>query len=341
MTMDKKILLFAAAALAAVACGQKSGMTSLTGKFGVDAPSQVHIATASVDTVLNITDGAFSFKVPVDLLSNAVVETELGQCQFISDGSKLTFDFTGDTPKVTSSDPASATSRLNAFIEKANDLAAKIRAEQDEEKGEALYDQYVDFNKETLLANKDNFLGLVALQNVYYDLEPADLLDAIAGLAPELQGQQFVASVKEAAEAQLKTAEGAMFTDFTIEEEDGTKVKLSDYVDKGKYMLVDFWASWCGPCKREMPYIKAAYDQFHGPKFDILSVAVWDEIEDTKKAAPEFGIVWNQIVNGQHIPTDLYGIQGIPHLILFGPDGTILKRGLRGEAIAEELAKYI
>ncbi|MBQ8022034.1 MAG: TlpA family protein disulfide reductase [Bacteroidales bacterium] len=132
-----------------------------------------------------------------------------------------------------------------------------------------------------------------------------------------------------------------MFTDFTIEEEDGTKVKLSDYVGKGKYMLVDFWASWCGPCKREMPYIKAAYDQFHGPKFDILSVAVWDEIEDTKKAAPEFGIVWNQIVNGQHIPTDLYGIQGIPHLILFGPDGTILKRGLRGEAIAEELAKYI
>ena len=90
-----------------------------------------------------------------------------------------------------------------------------------------------------------------------------------------------------------------------------------------------------------LDFIKAAYDKFHGPQFDVLSIAVWDEVEDTKKAAPELGIVWNQIINGQHIPTDLYGIQGIPHLILFGPDGTILKRGLRGEAIAEELAKYI
>ena len=90
-----------------------------------------------------------------------------------------------------------------------------------------------------------------------------------------------------------------------------------------------------------MPYIAAAYEKYHGDKFDVLSVAVWDEVEDTIKAAPDLGIVWNQIINAQRIPTDLYGIQGIPHLILFGPDGTILKRGLRGEGIQTELAKYL
>ena len=65
----------------------------------------------------------------------------------------------------------------------------------------------------------------------------------------------------------------------------------------------------------------------------MLSVAVWDNPENTKAAAVEHGVVWNQIINAQRIPTDLYGIQGIPQIMLFGPDGTILRRDLRGDAI--------
>ena len=141
----------------------------------------------------------------------------------------------------------------------------------------------------------------------------------------------------------VSTEEGSMFTDFEIEQPDGSIAKLSDYVGKGKYILVDFWASWCGPCKREIPNIKAAYEKYTGDKFDVLSVAVWDKPEDTAKAAAEHGVTWNQIVNAQKIPTDIYGIEGIPHLILFGPDGTILKRGevLRGDGLEETLKKYL
>jgi hypothetical protein len=92
-----------------------------------------------------------------------------------------------------------------------------------------------------------------------------------------------------------------------------------------------------------MPNLRSVYNDFAGDQFDMLSVAVWDKPEDTIEAAKEENIVWNQIINAQQVPTDIYGIEGIPHIILFGPDGTIVKRNLRGEnirkAVAEALGK--
>lgn len=132
-----------------------------------------------------------------------------------------------------------------------------------------------------------------------------------------------------------------MFTDFTIEQPDGTKASLSDYVGKGRYVLVDFWASWCTPCRAEIPNIKELYDKYHDQGLDVLGVAVWDKVEDTQKAIEDMGIVWPQIINAQQIPTDLYSIRGIPHIILFAPDGTIVARDLRDEAMKEKVAEVM
>ena len=132
-----------------------------------------------------------------------------------------------------------------------------------------------------------------------------------------------------------RTAPGKMFVDYLVKggNPDGSDVRLSDYIGKGKYILVDHWASWCGPCKAEMPYIRKAYEAFKGDRFDVLGIAVSDQREDTQRALAELDLPWNQILDARSLPREHYGIATIPHLILFGPDGTILMRGLRGEQI--------
>lgn len=239
---------------------------------------------------------------------------------------------------------------VKAIIDGYNTVAGEIYADStltDEQKNEKiapLYEEankkYIDLNKVAFDKNKSNRIAVMALQNMFPELTNQEVIDYAAELADSLQLNENVVKMVEAAQKGLLTEEGKMFTDFTIEDSDGKTVSFSDFVGKGKYVLVDFWASWCGPCKREIPNIRKVYETYGSKGLEVLSVAVWDKPEDTKAAAAEHGVVWNQIINAQHIPTELYGISGIPQIMLFGPDGTILKRDLRGEGIEEELSKY-
>ena len=136
------------------------------------------------------------------------------------------------------------------------------------------------------------------------------------------------------------TGEGKMFADFSVEY-DGKTNKLSDYVGKGKYVLVDFWASWCGPFRGEIPNLIKVYNKYKGNKFDVLGVAVWDEPDDSKQAIADMGINYPQILNAQEDATKTYGILGIPEIILFAPDGTILRRSLRGPQVEEAVKECL
>jgi thiol-disulfide isomerase/thioredoxin len=208
-----------------------------------------------------------------------------------------------------------------------------------EEEGEA---RYAEGLKKLYEENKDSAIGPWAFCNflMYKDYTEAEI-DALLKDAPAEYAQlKRVAKAKKAAHQLTVTAEGQKFTDFVVKAEDGTDQKLSEHVGQGKVTLVDFWASWCPPCRAEMPKLKALKEKY-GDKLNVLGVAVWDNPDDTRKAIDELGITWPVIIGTFKLtePTDLYGIKSIPHIIIFGPDGTILSRGLTGDALAAKLAE--
>ena len=191
-------------------------------------------------------------------------------------------------------------------------------------------------------ANPDNWVGALVLEDMVYVDEDLFLEDH-AAVSDAVRNARPVRDAYEAVQVRHKSAPGQPFIDYLVEggNLDGSHVRLSDYVGKGKYILLDHWASWCGPCKAEMPYIKKVWQAFAGDRFDVVSIAVSDKREDTMKALAKLDMPWHQILEGGRIPQELYGVSSIPHLILFAPDGTILKRGLRGEEIYTAVAEAL
>lgn len=197
------------------------------------------------------------------------------------------------------------------------------------------FQQFVDSHKGELCV-----VSILSENAIAYYVQPKCIEDAIATLTDEQKQSFEIKALMEKIEAGKKTAEGQMFTDFEAEYADNVQ-RLSDHVGKGKYVLVDFWASWCGPCRAEIPNLIAVHNQYAGDQLEVLGVATWDEPAATLEAIAELNIPYAQIMNAQKAGSDAYSIEGIPEIILFGPDGTILKRGLRGEQIEATIKEYL
>jgi peroxiredoxin len=157
----------------------------------------------------------------------------------------------------------------------------------------------------------------------------------------KLYVDHFVGSEKLSA-APVDTKQGNPAPDFNGKTPKGETVRLSDY--KGKYVLIDFWASWCGPCRAENPTVVQAYEKFKSANFDILGVSLDTDKGNWQKAIAKDGLVWNQISELKGWSSSIaqkYRVNSIPANFLVDPNGYIIASGLRGEGLLKKLEEVI
>ena len=193
-----------------------------------------------------------------------------------------------------------------------------------------------------LKEHPNDAIGLIALQNLLgmEDVTVAKAEALLQQAGDRLRAEESITKMVARLRRVEATQAGAQFVDFEGVDDANKAVRLSDYVGKGHYVLVDFWASWCGPCRREIGHLKKVRDAYTDKGLVILGTVVWDEMEDHLKAMKELEITWPQIFNKTEA-TELYGIAGIPQIILFDPAGKIVARDLRGEEINKLLDKAL
>ena len=231
--------------------------------------------------------------------------------------------------------------RLKAIRADKN-LDDKAKEEAQEKIVNEFYGKIKPLAEADLKEHSNDAIGLIALQNLL-GIEGVTVAKAEALLqqaGDRLRAEESITKMVERLRRVEATQAGAQFVDFEGVDDANKAVRLSDYVGKGHYVLVDFWASWCGPCRREIAHLKKVRDTYTDKGLVILGTVVWDEMEDHLKAMKELEITWPQIFNKTEA-TELYGIAGIPQIILFDPTGKIVARDLRGEEINKLLDKAL
>ena len=234
--------------------------------------------------------------------------------------------------------------KMGDILNSMNALVAEYNALPDlpesEERAKQIIAEYDAMPAAVYKQNLDNPIGYFFFIQTAYDMNLAELQEAMKNY-PQWANTDKIKGLETSLMIEAETSEGHHYKDFTIEF-DGKIQKLSDYVCKnGNYTLVDFWASWCGPCMKEIATIKKLYEKYNGKGLDVVGVAVWDEPANSLATIQNRQLPWNQIINGQTIPTDLYGISGIPCILLIDPNGIIVSRGKQGENLVADVEKYL
>lgn len=249
---------------------------------------------------------------------------------------------------------------IKPFSEREKALNVEYTGYTDEQKKDealvgALIEKFNTVNKEKtpviikfIKENPKSYISLVQTNSLVNNDDASSQVEGLfAGLAPELKTSKIGQSLQKTIEAAKKTAIGVTAMDFTQNDPDGKPVKLSDF--KGKYVLIDFWASWCGPCRSENPNVVEAFQKFKDKNFTILGVSLdGGNTKTTKeawlKAIEDDKLTWTHVsdMNGwNNEVSSAWGIRAIPANFLIDPQGKIVAKGLRGKALHDKLAELL
>ena len=358
--MRKLLLSIVAASMTLAACNAQSGY-KVTGTVEGMPDGKAIIATvngSSLDTLAkaDVKNGSFEFTGNVSEPTGAYIMVigQRGAIPFMLENANITVNAGQAGLTVTGSEGQKRYDQFMAINTTTQQEAMKLQQEYqaangDQAKMQAVQEAYAKLMtdaqaKETELikANPDSYVSTFVIVSGMGQMEYEQLKERY-----NLLGEKAKASAQgKAIAAQIakleSTAIGQIAPNFTITTPEGESISLYDI--KGKVKLIDFWASWCGPCRGESPHVVEIYKEYHPKGLEIFGVSLDNNKEAWVKAIADDGLVWkhgSDLKGWQSAPAQLYSVSGIPHTVLLDENNKIIAKNLRGDELKQKIAELL
>ena len=361
--MRKHLFLLLALALGLTACNQKAktfdvnvGLTNGNDKT-VYLQKFVDNTPVTIDSAV-ITNDKAVLKASIDdpqILYALKVKGMRGSMPFFADNKDVTFVGDINNPQAVEIMASETQAELDAYNDQLNQFNIQIKElytvmqqaflDNDSIKmdslntaGTVLMEQQDSYRDDYIKAHPESFVTHYILDQVKQDYPLDQLKEMVSSFSTE---SIYKSDLNDYIAKQERLDVGQPFIDFTLQTKEGENMTLSEVIANNKLTLVDFWASWCGPCRKENPVVKAAYEQYHELGFDVVGVSVDQDEDAWIEAVAADQLPWTQVRDSENKVSEDYLIYYIPSNFLFDQNGTMVAKGLRGEDLAAKLSELL
>ena len=348
----KKAFLFAASAAVLCSCSTQPKYVVEGDIAGLEGTVYLFQQDSLIDSAV-VKSGKFSFSGPAGapamhyLLDSRDGQPQAFAMQLILEPGTISIKSDADDPQVRHTTGTPANDAAEAYTAASRALITEYRdAATTDQRREAIEEEFEQLTRTSVEANRDNFFGVMLMPNMAYELSGQEILDQIAKFSPEMQQTKELTELKATAEQKKRTDVGQPYINILQSDAEGQIVTLTSVIENpaNKYTLVDFWASWCGPCMGEVPHLKETYDKFHKKGFEIYGVSFDNNRDKWLAAVKDNGMKWIQVsdLNGFDNPAAKdYAVQGIPSNFLIDASGNIVAKNLRGEDLYKKVEELL